>query len=73
MIIFLSIMTSFSLFAVIYHHVLYPMLLSWYAKRHPQRTVSPTPRNFAKNSQDCILPTITIIIPAYNEARWIAE
>ena len=35
MIIFLSIMTSFSLFAVIYHHVLYPMLLSWYAKRHP--------------------------------------
>ncbi|CEO39488.1 glycosyltransferase family 2 protein [Photobacterium kishitanii] len=73
MILFLFIMTSLSIFAVIYHHALYPMLLSWFAKRHPQKPISPTPRKFSKNNQDCTLPTITIIIPAYNESQWIAE
>ncbi|SMY32280.1 Beta-monoglucosyldiacylglycerol synthase [Photobacterium malacitanum] len=70
---FLYIMTSVSIIAVIYHHALYPILLSWFAKRHPQKPLAPTPRKFSKSSQDCTLPTVTIIIPAYNEAQWIAE
>lgn len=71
--LFLTIMTLISIFAVVYHHALYPIILSWFAKRHPQKPILLTPRKFSKNNQDCRLPTVTIIIPAYNEAQWIAE
>ncbi len=51
---------------VIYHHVGYPLLLRWLAHRHrrfgAQAPVAPLLRS------DTDLPTITLIVPAHNEA-----
>ncbi len=53
---------------VAYHHVGYPLLLKWYLKRDesPQQPVS-------MQADDSELPAITMVVPAYNEAQWIAE
>ncbi len=71
--IFLIILTSISIFAVVYHHALYPLILRWLSNRHPQQDIEIEPRNFEQSSQDKTLPTITMIIPAYNEEEWIAD
>ncbi|MCE7565589.1 glycosyltransferase family 2 protein [Aliivibrio fischeri] len=71
--LFLIIITSLSIGIVIYHHALYPILLRWFASRHPIKAIKPTCRNFAESKKDRTLPSITMIIPAYNESQWIAE
>ena len=58
---------------IVYHHAGYPILLRWYAKRHPKKPVSESQRAYKANAQDCTLPTVTILVPAYNEEAWIAE
>ncbi|MDD9179324.1 MULTISPECIES: glycosyltransferase family 2 protein [Aliivibrio] len=70
---FLIIVTSISIIAVIYHHALYPVFLYWFSKKHPQDGVKITPRGFHQSNKDRILPTMTMIIPAYNEQEWIAD
>lgn len=71
--IFLIIITTFSIIAVVYHHALYPMLLRLLATRYPQQNMPFTPRGFHQSKKDRALPTITMIIPAYNEQEWIAD
>ncbi|CAH0529972.1 glycosyltransferase family 2 protein [Vibrio hippocampi] len=58
---------------ILYHHIGYPLLLAWYIKKHPLKPQSVQQRNFQVKVSDNHLPTITIVMPAYNEAQWIAE
>lgn len=46
-----------------YHHAAYPLLLRWLASRRP-----PPVRSLVA----CDLPEITVVMPAYNEAGYIA-
>ncbi len=56
--------TLTSMAAVGYHHALYPMIMAWIG-RHPSKT--PKPVSNVKP------PSITIIMPAYNEADFIRQ
>jgi len=53
-------MTSMGL--IVYHHIVYPALMAWVGWRAPAR---PLPLH------DHDLPHITVVMPAYNEARMI--
>jgi len=68
----LLIMTTLSIFLVIYHHILYPLILKVIArcKRHVQ--VCFEPGKYSAQNTDS-LPSICIVIPAYNEAAWIGD
>lgn len=66
-------LTVASGFLVIYHHVGYPLILRMVQKLRPKHEVETTNRRYTKSSTDSHLPTITVVIPAYNEAQWIAE
>ncbi|WP_038174659.1 glycosyltransferase family 2 protein [Vibrio pacinii] len=58
---------------ILYHHLVYPLLLSWYSKQHPNYDVFTSRRGYksAKHDSDCA--SITVLVPAYNEQLWIAE
>ncbi|MGL5311509.1 MAG: glycosyltransferase, partial [Plesiomonas shigelloides] len=60
-------------FLIVYHHLLYPLLL----KKLSRRKHSPAPdspqRQYREQAGDSDLPDITLIIPAYNEAASIAD
>ncbi|USH05092.1 glycosyltransferase family 2 protein [Grimontia kaedaensis] len=61
-------LTATSIALVIYHHLGYPLLL--------KMLVRCTPKTAAKDiaqPKHTELPTITVLMPAYNEAQWIAE
>jgi cellulose synthase/poly-beta-1,6-N-acetylglucosamine synthase-like glycosyltransferase len=58
---------------VIYHHLGYPLILRWWHKQHPIATITAYQRHYTCTSMDDALPTITIIVPAYNEQKWIAD
>ncbi|MGF1816582.1 glycosyltransferase family 2 protein [Vibrio splendidus] len=58
---------------IVYHHAAYPLLLRWYAKSHPARQIEESHRCYKDEQQDCTLPTITILVPAFNEEQWIAD
>ncbi|CAH6865254.1 Glycosyltransferase SypQ [Vibrio chagasii] len=63
----------FSGMLIVYHHAAYPILLRWYAKGHPIRQVEESHRCYKDEKQDCTLPSITILVPAFNEEQWIAD
>ena len=50
---------------IVYHHAIYPKLLTLFARR--AKRLPPLCRR-----KDGKLPSVTIIVPAYNEARFIA-
>jgi cellulose synthase/poly-beta-1,6-N-acetylglucosamine synthase-like glycosyltransferase len=53
-----------TLLLVVYHHLVFPLLLSILAKRQPR----PAPSVFTQKS-----PSVTFVIPAHNERRVIAQ
>ncbi|BBM64733.1 glycosyl transferase [Vibrio alfacsensis] len=55
------------LFLIIYHHIGYPLLLKYLAKKNNGNEHSLTQQNNAD------YPSVTVIIPAYNEEQWIAD
>ncbi len=68
---FIFILTSVSIFVVVYHHLIYPILLNYlsrlpFARKLPYQVVKEA-------NTDADLPSITLVIPAYNEERWIGE
>lgn len=58
---------------IIYHHIGYPVLLSWYSKSHPLKPVHLHPRGYKQVGSDQDCASITILVPAYNEEQWIAD
>jgi len=65
--------TLLSVFLIIYHHILYPLILKLLAKTKTSPALSFNARKYQLSSADQVLPHITLLIPAYNEQRWIAE
>lgn len=58
---------------IIYHHVGYPVLLSWYSKHHPLKAIKHASRGYRPVTSDQDCASITILVPAYNEEQWIAD
>jgi len=71
---FIMIFTfSTGLFLVVYHHALYPLLLKLVSRN--KHAVIPTieQRRYELSPDDKYLNRFSIIIPAFNEAQYIAE
>ncbi|WP_022941048.1 glycosyltransferase family 2 protein [Psychromonas hadalis] len=66
------ILTLLSGLLVLYHHLGYPLLLKLLNQAHHDDCYIK-PRQYCNSSADTHLPDITLVIPAYNEAQWIAE
>ncbi|KEY91741.1 glycotransferase [Candidatus Photodesmus blepharus] len=62
-----------SVLLIVYHHVGYPWLLRLYSKYHPPIQITNTLRGYKISYKDKVRPSITIIVPAYNESCWIAD
>ncbi|HBK5918694.1 TPA: glycosyltransferase family 2 protein [Vibrio alginolyticus] len=63
-----------SAFLIVYHHVGYPLLLKWLPLKRQAETKAPfVERAYKASKADNQLPSITVIVPAYNEEQWIAE
>lgn len=58
-------------FFIVYHHAIYPMMLKWWASRHPLPKAKQV--KLYQTDSCAALPSITIVIPAYNEEKWIAD
>ncbi|KOE03768.1 glycosyl transferase [Vibrio alginolyticus] len=63
-----------SAFLIVYHHVGYPLLLKWLPLKQQDEAKAPfVERAYKASKTDSQLPSITVIVPAYNEEQWIAE
>ncbi|MGR5542679.1 glycosyltransferase family 2 protein, partial [Vibrio campbellii] len=62
-----------SSFLIVYHHVGYPWLLKMYLKYRTRKIKKGNERRFEFNHSDYFRPSITVIVPAYNEEEWIAQ
>lgn len=72
--IYLIMMITLSCILLIaYHHLFYPLLLKWLAKRLPRQPKKANKRAFRGNKNDLLLPSVTVLVPAFNEENWIAD
>ncbi|MFH4616281.1 glycosyltransferase family 2 protein [Vibrio diabolicus] len=62
-----------SAFLIVYHHVGYPLLLKWLPLKQQKTTAPFVERAYKASQTDGQLPSVTVIVPAYNEEQWIAE
>ncbi|MEY8240208.1 MAG: glycosyltransferase, partial [Cycloclasticus sp.] len=69
----LMTMTLLCIFLIIYHHLIYPYLLLLIHQRLANKELSVPPRQYSNNGNDKNLPTICIVMPAFNEQQWIAD
>ena len=60
-------------FLVGYHHILFPVWLNIYRRRHPLPLAPDPLRHFVPEREDIKRPRITLIIPAHNEASVITQ
>jgi cellulose synthase/poly-beta-1,6-N-acetylglucosamine synthase-like glycosyltransferase len=65
--------TLLSGFLVLYHHLGYPLILHFLVKKKPPAKKKIQQRHYKNSAADKQLASIAIVIPAYNEARWIAD
>jgi len=68
--ILISLLTGLSIFLIIYHHAIYPLVLHVLGKKL-QSNSGIDSRKGGLYQQS--LPSISIVIPAYNEEPYIAE
>lgn len=70
-------LTLLSGFLVVYHHVGYPLILRLITKKQNNKDnknqTKTDQRQYTESASDNDLASVTIVIPAYNEAQWIAE
>ena len=69
----LSVIIIICVVLIIYHHIGYPLFLKWAQPAQPDNVTPIEPRQYASRVSDQALPTITLIIPAYNEQQWITD
>ncbi len=60
-------------YLVVYHHVFYPLILSFFARKLDLTLPKIKQRRYVKSRIDEGLNRFSIIIPAYNEEKFIAE
>ncbi|GAB2659972.1 glycosyltransferase family 2 protein [Vibrio panuliri] len=58
---------------VVYHHIGYPLLLKIVVKKKRVRVSSESTRHYRNSQADRYRPSMTILVPAYNEQAWIAQ
>ncbi|MBW3697798.1 glycosyltransferase family 2 protein [Vibrio sp. T187] len=58
---------------IVYHHVGYPLILRWYSRIHPSMKIKEVWRGYKVAEADLDLPSVTILVPAFNEEQWIAD
>ena len=68
----LLITTLFFGFLIVYHHIGYPLLLKYF-RSNVKKQNSNNNRRYNPSANDSLLPKVCIIIPAYNEAKWISD
>ncbi len=67
-------LTAISTVLVIYHHLGYPLLLKMLVRCIPSSLSStPMKRGYNSSKADDALPTMAILMPAFNEAQWVAD
>ena len=66
-------LTLASMLLIIYHHVGFPLIMRLARGKRTYSEPRLPARNYAESSFDPLLPSVTILIPAYNEERWIAD
>ncbi|ALO34414.1 hypothetical protein CMT41_06535 [Colwellia sp. MT41] len=64
---------AMAIFLVIYHHLLYPVLLKLATRNNKVRPPSIKKRRYIFSAEDQKLNSFSIVIPAFNEAKFIAE
>lgn len=69
----IELITLLAMFLVVYHHALYPLLLRLIKTTTEPQCQKLPERNYLQGGEDDELPTVELIIPAYNEAQYIAE
>jgi len=69
----LVIATLFSVLLVLYHHLGYPLIMRAVLRRQTKSNIEISARRYDARLDDQQLPTIAIVIAAYNEQQWIAE
>lgn len=57
---------------VLYHHVLYPLVLKTLTRRL-EEPAEDEPRGYRQTSSDAQMPSVTVLIPAFNEEGVIAQ
>lgn len=67
------ILFGVAIFLVIYHHVAYPILLRFIASMKEGDSPSIKARKYTKGEDNSFVNRFSIVIPAYNEAAYIAE
>lgn len=63
----LTIIFAVAVFLIIYHHVLYPIILRWFCR------LKASKHRALSSLSDDQLPTLCMVIPAFNEAQFIEE
>lgn len=71
--IIMTYIFAVAIFLVIYHHVLYPILLKIVSKNIKTTNPKIKKRRYTFSAEDKKLNRFSIIIPAFNEAKFIAE
>jgi cellulose synthase/poly-beta-1,6-N-acetylglucosamine synthase-like glycosyltransferase len=69
----LIFITTISVLLVLYHHLGYPLILKWVQRHHHADDMFVIPRHYSKCLSDKNSPTITLVIPAFNEQQWITD
>jgi len=65
-----ALLTTISIALIVYHHAIYPLLLQFLGNRRRQACHDDDCDEALQSHQ---LPSITILLPAYNEERFIAD
>lgn len=69
----LAFVTALSGALVVYHHLLYPLALARLAARRSSPRPAPWRRRYLESPRDRTLPSLTLVVPAFNEADVIAD
>ena len=73
MMTFIAFVTGLAIFLVVYHHLIYPIVLRILGTRKDDSApaVETVSRRFQHSALDGVLPAVELIVPAYNEAEYI--
>lgn len=67
-------LTLLAALLVVYHHLGYPLLLRLLSSRRLEEALpEPPTRAYRSAADDALLPTVAIVIPAYNEEEHVAD
>jgi cellulose synthase/poly-beta-1,6-N-acetylglucosamine synthase-like glycosyltransferase len=68
--VIILLLTVISIALIVYHHAVYPLLLQLLGNKSRQADVDDEPGDTLQPDE---LPSITILLPAYNEEQFIAD